>query len=567
MPEINPIISIDQNHHTSSERVAERSNALCGKAWGRVNSDVGGRTARYDELEFCIGILGNYLKSYFNPEENPVINFAIRAVTGIGDFFGGKRDQEMYGKAYGHGVDELSGLSPEELKNENGIFNRLEKEENRYGDDYIQNKRQEALYGERIISKFAEWSTQLSKIKPIAHFISGVLGDNWRNAVQTILDAPARVWWRLRFFTKALHGNFVTSIWDLTRLKVMSFFSGNASEAYNRKAKDLAEMSNEYFSSKYNKKENNPGLGLYAQMLKDRMLEHWQNIWDPKAALERKCNDKFLQRTTEQERSADPSKTFNNGYVDPNSEYDRKEQSRLAAVDFTGPICAALGLIGTVVFDPLKVIWNFAGFERGKNVINALSASRKSFSLAHYILRFIIPEMSEGATYKDLEKYMNSKEGPKKATAELYYARKSRYYNALIGMVMAAGNICEPLLHLKRGIVGDSKFGNFLIDSIMKFNDTFFLRFFSKRREVQGREQYLQARVKEKLGKQYLENKDYEKISDPEFDNLMKDRTVEVPSSGLGIIDSVTTWAAEKITSVEKTCSGEAGYINHSQAA
>ena len=494
MPDIAPLTSNAHNQNCIFDKVKlpERSDALRGKNWGRKNLEVGGRTANYEELAFGLGIIKNYFSSCFDSVENPVLGFIVRALTGGGDFLEGQRDREMYGEAYGHGVDELAKVNANELTSDQNVFNRFEKEEERYGDDYAQNKRQEALYGERIVAKFGEWATQISKIKPVAHFISGILGDNWRTAVQTILDFPARMWWRLRFFTKALHGNFVTSVWDLARFKFMSLFGSNAAaEKYTNKVQELGKMSGKYFENKY--KVNKPGdvgLSLYLRMLMDRMTEHWEAIWNPQAALERKSNSEngFLERTSEKEREVDSHKTFNNGFVDPNSENDKREQRRLALVDFTGPICAALGLIGTVVFDPLKIIWGVAGIEKGKGLINALSASRKSFSLINYIFRFIIPEMHEGAKYKELEKHMNSEEGPSEEIKEKYYARKSRYHNALLGIAVAVGNICEPLLHLKRGIIGDSKFGNFLIDTIIRFNDTFFLRFFSKRRETQGKE-------------------------------------------------------------------------------
>lgn len=563
------LVSLNQPYNYPGEKAEhpERSSALCGKEWGGVNSEVGGRTANYEELAFGLGIVRNYFNSFFNPEENPIVGFIIRALTGSSDFLEGKRDQEMYGEVYGHGINEYGGRDIDEIRHEL-VNDDLRKLSNR-GDDLHQNKRQEALYGERIVSKFGEWATKFSIVKPIAHFISGALGNSWRMGIQTLLDFPAKTYWRIRFFTKALHSNFCTNIWDLTKFKFLSLFgSSDASGKYENKAKEIGEMSNEYFRNKYKndyKSESNPGLGLYRRMLKDRMTEHWQNIRDPKAALERKCKDKFLTRTDENKRKMDPGQTFENGYVDPNAEYDQKEQRRLAIMDFTGPICAALGLVGTVVFDPLKVLWGAAGLETGKNLVNALSSSRKSFSLINYIFRFIIPEMHSGAAYKNLdEKYMNSEGIPKKAISELRYTRKSRYDNALIGMAMAVGNICEPLLHLKRGIISDSKVGNFLIDTVIRFNDTFFLRFFSKRREVQGREEYLKAALEEKRGMKFVKDEDFVKalseLENGEFDDLMKAGVQGLPEPGLGVIGSCITWCADKLKRVKAACSGEVYY-------
>lgn len=370
-------------------------------------------------------------------------------------------------------------------------------------------------------------------------------------------------------FGKSLHSNFVTTVWDLTRLKFMSFFNDDSAKDYANKTKELGKKSNEYFIGKdknYNYNSNsNSGLGTYVSMLTDRMSEHWQNIWDPKAALERKSRSKeeggFLERTNEAERKADKNKSFENGYVDPNSEHDQKEQRRLALVDFTGPICAGLGLVGTVLFDPLKIIWSAAGIERGAGLINALSASRKSFSLINYVFRFIMPELNAGKEYQKLEELMKKEGGPTKAVAERYYALKSRHHNALIGMAMAAGNICEPFLHLKRGVIGDSKFGNFLIDSVIKFNDTFFLRFFSKRREVQGRLEHLKVMAQEKLGKQHISNEDYANLSNTDFDELMKNRATVLPDSERNIVDSAVGLLSGLLTTVKDACSGKSGYL------
>ncbi|OGI10606.1 MAG: hypothetical protein A3F80_04370 [Candidatus Melainabacteria bacterium RIFCSPLOWO2_12_FULL_35_11] len=557
---IKSLTSLNQNCRFDRVKSPEESYAFSGEAWAKKNAEVGGKTANWLKASFGLGIIRNYFNSFFNLEESPVLGLLVRAITGAGDFLEGKRDEEMF-SIYGHGVDELSGKSPEEIITDDAMLSHLDKKKEDYFiDDAMQNIRQEALYGERLISKFAKWSTQAANIKPVAHFVSGVLGNSWKTGIQTLLDLPARIYWRIRFFGKSLHSNFVTSIWDLTRFKFLSLLgSSSASKNYEDKIKELGNLSGEYFKDK---NIGNPGLGLYVRMLKDRMAEHWNAIWNPKAALEKKYNDKFLQLTTEQKRAADPSQRFENGFVDPNSNYDQKEQSRLALADFTGPICAALGLIGTVVFDPLKIIWGITGFERGKKLITALSASRKTFSLIHYIPRFLIPELNESKKYKDLEKkYMNSDKDPNKAVSELYYASKSRYHNALIGMAMAAGNICEPLLHLMRGITGDSKFGNFVIDSFVRFNDTFFL-LFSKRREVQGRLERVRVMAQEiarSKGRTFVTNEDYENISDDEFDRAMKDKTVlSSGSQQPSLIRKGLDLVATTVNKIESACTGEA---------
>ncbi len=558
-----PVVSPNENCYYRSPgekvRLLERSSAFRGKSWGKINAEIGGASATKLELAFAFGLLEKYLKWFLNPEENPIVGFIVRALAGSADFLEGKRDQEMFG-IYGHGVPELSGKSSEETSSEKAMLSNFNKKEDAYVDDYMQNKRQD----DRLVSKSGEWATWAAGLKPIPHFISGILGNSWRVGIQTVLDLPARCYWRVRFFGKSLHSDFVTTIWDLTRFKFLSLFgSSDASTKFKNEAKKVGEMSDKYFQStdlKY-KSEANAGLGLYVKMLIDRMKEHGKSIRDPKAALKRKCDAGLLKEVKDKN---DPNKNFEKGYVDLNSKDDQKEQRRLGLVDFTGPICAALGLLGTVAFDPLKIIWGACGFETGKNLICALSASRKSFSLIHYIPRFLMTEMHEGESYKKLdEKYMNSGKEPNEAISELRYARKSRYNNAILGMVMAAGNICEPILHLKRGIIGDSRFGNFLVDTIIRFNDSFF-RFFSARRGAQGREEYLKAALQEKRGKEFINDAEFvdalSKLENTDFDSLMKGRVLESQEQDPGIIGSGVKWLAKNLDRVKKACTGEDAY-------
>ena len=568
---VGAVVSNNQNCRFDGVKSPERSSAFTGKPWGTRNAEVGRETSNGMELDFLFGgVIRNYFNSFFDLEENPVLGFIVRLLTGGGDFLEGRRDQRMYGELYGHGVDLLENSSNEELKHEQGIVNKFDKQEDKYTDDLAQNEMQKGRFQERVVSTLGNWATKLSIYKPAAYLVSGVLGNSWKLGIQTLFDLPARAWWRCRMFGKSLHSNFVTTVWDLTRLKFMSFFNDDSAKDYANKTKELGKKSDEYFigKDKNYKSNSNAGLGTYVSMLSDRMSEHWQNVWNPKAALEQKCNNGFLTRTTEKERKADKdkSKSFENGYVDPNSERDQKEQRRLALVDFTGPICAGLGLLGSAIFDPLKIIWSVAGIERGAGLINALSASRKMFSLINYIPRFMISEMNEGEKYKELEEQMRSGTS-NKAVAERYYALKNRYHNALLGMAMAAGNICEPFLHLKRGVIGDSKLGNFLIDSVIKFNDTFFLRFFSKRREVQGRLEQLKVMAQEKLGKQHISNEDYASLSNTDFDELMKNRTTVQPDSERSVVDSVVGWACDKLSAVKKACSGESAYVEEQRQA
>ena len=118
-------ISINQNRHLPSEKRSdaspfefERSRALIGKKWGEVNARVGRETANILELGFGFKLLRNYISSFFDSEDNPALALLRNLFTATEGIAEGKRDQDMYGKAYGHGVDHYSGLPKEEIRDE-----------------------------------------------------------------------------------------------------------------------------------------------------------------------------------------------------------------------------------------------------------------------------------------------------------------------------------------------------------------------------------------------------------------------------------------------------------------
>ena len=550
MVDIAPIF-VNQNRYVERQ---QKSHALYGKEWGRVNSNVGQRTASYNEAGFLLKVVSNYFSSFVDAENNPMAKFLSSLFLAGSSGLHGKRDQEMYDEAYATGLDDLNSgeIKAEDFKHDDRrVLNKLGRL-----DDLSQNLQEEAMFGEKVVAQSGRLAAQTSRLKPLLYTATSFFGYNTRNLIWTVLDINARRYWRERFFGKSLHSNFVTSQWELLK----SSFTGN----YQAKAKELGQFADKYFQNKYKGKykSGKVGLNLYWHMILDRMKEHWNAISNPEAALKEKCNKErgSLHEVSEEERKLDPMKSFHNGYVNPKSELDQNEQRRLALTDFTGPICGALGLIGTYVFDPLKIIFNFAGVEKGKHVIDALSASRKTFSLINYIPRFIWDEYNQGATYKELEPHMNKK-NVSKALAELYYARKARYNNAVIGMAMAASTIVEPLIHLWKPKLGDSKLTNFLVTSLVDFNDSFFLRFFSMRRGVQGRLNHVNGIAREKLGLKHVGGEDYLKLDNKAYDASMK--TAKGSKEGRHFVVPFLDTAASKLVDVKRMCSGESVYDSY----
>ena len=516
----------NQNYHMPGEKVPLESYSHTGEKWARTNLRVGKETSNYLELACLIDVVSNYFNSFLEPENNKFVAFIVKGLRACQGYLEGERDKGMYKEVYSKGLDEVTrgDLTDEQILNQEkplslGMFR----------DDFLANKLLEVNHKERWIPKLWKWATECAKIKPAISLISGFLGDKISTVIYTVTETPARLLWRARFFPGALHANFVTTVLDLAKLKMMSIFNNKeATIQLNEKLKEVDRLSMEYFENKYKgKPKDKQGFRLYVHMLGDRMKEHWNGIVSPKETLERKVKDGFLKPTTMEERQITRDRTIGKGYVDLNSQADISHQRTTSITDFTGPICASLGIVGTVVFDPLRAIWVSAGMNKGKNVINALSASRKSFSLLNYIFRFIKTEIDQGSKYATLEKLVNpgaNGSTPSKAVKELYHAMKTRYITGLGGMLIAAGNIVEPIFHLFKSRFEDNRFANFLFNIYTRsFNDNGLVWIFSQRRECQGMIEHIDSIVGDKVtANKQITNNDYRNISDLEFNEAMQ---------------------------------------------
>ena len=558
----------NQNRYIPGEEKPLVSTSQTGKNWAKANINSGRHTSHLLEMSFFVDIVKNYFNSFLEPQDNVFAGSVVKLLNAVSGFFDGTRDKVMYEEVYSKGLDETNRgeLSNEQIANQGEYLG-----ENLFRDDYMENKLLEVHHNERLIPKFWNLATKMAGIKPIVSVVSSFLSDGLRTAVDTILETPGRGLWRLRFFPGALHANFVTTIWDLTRLKVMGVFGSKSAKAeLSKKVEEVGQTSKKYFENKRGDNckstEGKPGLRIYFQMLTDRMKEHWDGIWNPKQSLQKKLEDKFLLPTSKTERTENRNRTIDRGFVsvDSNgkvdSQFDIDHQRMLSASDFTGPICAGLGLIGSFVFEPLRVVWSLAGINTGKNIINAISASRKSFSLFNYTFRFIFEEVTQGKKYLTLDNVVNSKSGqsePNKATKEMYYAMKERYLNGLMGLGVVVGNVIEPVLHLMKPMFEENRFANFLFNSFIKFNDNGLVRLFSKRRECRGRIEDINSLVKQKIPySKQIAIEDYSKISDAEFDDRVQCRIAESGKLGLEFASSFLTRITSAYDKLVKSFTG-----------
>ncbi|GEM_PF-2277400 len=568
------------HNQNEADGAPQFSAAHGGGKWAQINSKYGRTTTNYMECAFGIELIKNYFASFLDPENNIFVGSLVKGLNVVSGFLTGKRDEGMYEVyTWGQNSYKENYLKEEDLKDQARAINKVE-----LMDDALENQRQGVLFGEKVIPKLWEWAGNTAKIKPIMSVVSGFLGNSYRTTIDTLLDFPARVLWRARFFTSAFHGNFVTTVTDLTTSWVKSFFSQNGVNEYNQVLKGMKEKAVNYFKAKRPKEEKIPNkseIGLYVEMLKDRMGEHLKGFRNPKEVLMEKIDRKFFQEVTvEEEKNRDSSKSLEHGFVgvdrrnekkdpvtgktDPTtikiSERDCAIQSRASFTDLTGPICAGLGLIGTVIFDPLKCIWGIAGIETGKNLINAASASRKSFSMFNYLTRFILQEQDEGSQYTKIEELIKNNPDPKsdKALAELYKAQKDRHRNSILGIALTVSNILEPYFHLRKSAFAENRFFNFLFNTFVSFNDDFFLRFFSKRRECLGRIENLKNIAQGALNKSHIINADYLKITNEQFDTATKVNGQPIQEGKPGFLDTYSTWFSGAVDTFKQAWHGEA---------
>lgn len=448
--------------------------------WGVVNKQVGEKASSALITSFISGLGIDYL-NFIDDSQGKALGFIKKLFTAVSSTFEGERDNLMYRNLYGMGIDKT--LSTEELMNQEAAATSGKITA---PDDWMENRLQEEVYGEKCVSKLGELATRAAMIKPSANIISSFLPTEYKKLVDTIIDLPAKSWWRARFFGGSLHANFVTTTCNLVKYGIGSMFSNDLGAKFTELKKELHGKSSEYFKNKGTNitasNNENPTLSLYFRMLTDRLAGHWNDFRNPAEAVKAKIAKGLINEKEDGEISA-------------------KRQRLSSLTDLTGPFCAAFGLIGTIVFDPLSKVMGIAGIQTGKNLVNALSSSRKFFQLANYIPRFILPEIFAGEKandYKDSVIGEGAKDEKREVERQLYYAHKARGRNGIFGLLVAVLNMGEPFGHLFGVSSTENKLVKFMFDVFTRLGDTGFLQFFTQRRRYMGQEAFSLSLIRER---------------------------------------------------------------------
>lgn len=463
------------NMGSSGDRYKDYQNS---RKWGVVNKQVGEKASACLLTSFISGLGLDYL-NFLTDSSSKVASAAKKLLTAVSSSFEGERDNLMYQFLYGMGIDKT--LTEDEIRDQSQAA--------RSGkitapDDWMENKLQELEYGEKFVAKSGELATRAARVKPVANVISSLLPSEFKKLVDTVLDLPAKCYWRLRFFGGSLHANFVTTAYNLVKDGIGSLFFDSSREKFTELKKELHQRSKEYFENKDAKEiattSDASSLKLYFRMLTDRIAEHWNGIRNPEKVIKAKLEK---------------------GVINADDHISANRQRLSSITDLTGPFCAAFGLIGTVVFDPLSKIFGIAGIQTGKNLVNTLSSSRKFFQLANYIPRFIIPEIIAG---KSADKYQTAvtgegaKDENREVERQLYYAHKARGRNGIFGLLVATLNMGESFGHLFGVSSSENKLVKFMFDIFTRIGDTGFLMFFTERRRHMGHEAFSLSLIRER---------------------------------------------------------------------
>ena len=481
------------------------SYACGGDEWAKANYKTGKSTVGALDASTLVGVVGDYLNAFQDPENNRVVSFLGNLFNSVSDSLFGYRDEKMYTKLFAKGIDAVNDgeITKDDIKDQLKILKKAP-----FIDDYMEN---EHFLKDRVISNFWKWSTQIAKVEAPVYFLAGFLGNKWRSTIFSLTQTFSRGIWRLRFFSGGLHNNFVETAWDLGKSKIMSLFGSQKSrEEFGKLSDKVGKMAYEY-SEKTNAKDdlgNKTGLSAYLWMLKDRMRQHWRGIKNPEQLLREKIKRREFTEVTDTDREADPNKVLEKGFVNPNSVQDLSTQKRLSTVNFLDPITAGLGLFGTFIFEPLRCVFEVAGIEKGKGVLSFLALSRAPIHLFNYYYKIFLPEKEEGSGYKELEKYVEDGTA-NEATKMLYEAKKGRYRNYHLGLALLGGNCVETVAQLFSA--SENRFIKFMFSVLSRFNYVGVTRLFSARRRDQGKSSlvYRAAEIalqKENIGEEEIVN-------------------------------------------------------------
>lgn len=463
-----------------------------GPNWADANHRVGANCVGQLDLSSLFGVISDWF-CCFQDQDNGVVKSISNIFKATSDFFFGVREADMYTGIYSAGIDKVS---DEDIKDQG----RMKDEP--FIDDYLENAN---ILKDRVINKFWRATTWISKWEPGIFILSPFLGRKWSDLIFSLCQTMSRATWRLTYFMPAtFHNNVIETWWDLGRLKFMSIFSRNAQEEYKTFAGNLEKMAREYDKKVYPEKSeigNRSGTSAYMWMLGDRMEQQRKGIFDPEAVLEEKVKSGQLEGefTLNEGEIRPEEKSLEKGWTIPDSPEDKAFQKRISLVNYTAPFCAIAGLIGTLIFEPLRCLWDVCGFEKGKGLISMLANIRGPASLINYTFKFFLPEKEAGEQgYNKWKNYI--KDGTANETVyQLYKAAKGRMLNGYFGIGLLGASFVDTFGQMFRSFEQESRSENFLYSLVSRFVGTGFVRYFSARRRDWGLTEKIYLAL-EKLG-------------------------------------------------------------------
>ena len=488
------------------------SSAHTGSPWARVNSDVGTKCAWDLDISFITGIIGEWFGSFLAPDSK-IAQLAKNIFLGSSGAFFGMREDSMYRHIY---ASEAK-LSDEVLKDQNQANRKVSRL-----DDFGEVT---SLFKDKVINKMWRFTKLVSTVQPIALAVAPFLGEKLSDLVFSVLQTPSRLTWRLTYmFPNALENKFVERICKLGWLSIKSIFSTNAKRDLDNLKTELKKDAQTYVDKmqEYRHLKKDPELnkksplGAYCWMLMNRIDQHWQGWKNSATVIRQKIERGELEGTNESKRIKDPSQILTKGFIDQSgnndaSKHDIKEMERFSLVNLTAPFCGAIGVFGSCIAEPLRLIWNLAGIKTGTPFLSFLSSLRAPASFVNYAFKFFSPEFNRRREYNELKEKIESNPNIGTAAKVLLANKKRRFIAGASGLALTGLSFVDSFMNL---FVRDESTRSlkFLRGVIKQLVNTGFVRFFSERTGFWGERELINQSVQKILGKEYVTDKDIEDL-------------------------------------------------------
>lgn len=489
-----------------------------------------------------VGIITDYLETFFEDMEGglKIFNNSLKAISYM---LMGKRDHIMYDNVYAHGVD--ANLTNEELENPELAIKRGKIN---FVDDCLEDRMKSHEWGETILEPVWRAAAASARIKPMIYPVLGFLGEGYKNLALLAFETPGRLIWRLRFFSSSLHPRFATDVFGLVKHGIAGIFNKDHAKKYDEILTSLKDVAvdtlkdrNEHYGDEHDIESVEKGsrFGAAMKMWSARLKGHFDAAVDPIKAIETKIEKGTINKEDVVDRDT--------GKI--SAEAQNKERYT-SITDLTGPFLGGLGIIGTLVFDPLQSILQVTGAEKGQKTLTFLSNLRRPASMLNYITRFT---QKEALSQKELEEMFSLQElvqDGKATTASLlrYNALKDRVTNKYVGYGMTGMSLLESAFQIGDvfGAPERSALGKLSYKLFQRSSRVLFLRFFSLRRKIQGEQKFVESYVRERLGMKpgdSVKLEHYQKVDDgiDLIHNEAKDQMSKIQiTSSADILDPVS---------------------------